>query len=251
MSGHSKWSKIKRYKEASDAKKGKVFTKLIKELTIAARMAGGDPDTNPRLRKAIADSKVQNMPNDNIERAIKKGTGEIAGGAIEEYNMEGYGPSGVAILIQIQSDNSNRTLAEIRHIFQKHGGNLGAEGCVAWMFDKKGFLAFEKTAASEDILMEVGLEAGADDVRDKGDQLEVITTPSAFENVKKAFDDKNIKYDVAEVSMIPQTVVPLEKRDAETMIRFVESLEDNEDVQNVFTNADIPDEVMKEIESAK
>jgi YebC/PmpR family DNA-binding regulatory protein len=251
MSGHSKWSKIKRYKEAADAKKGKVYTKLIKELTIAARIAGGDPSVNPRLRKAIQDSKVQNMPNDNIERAIKKGTGEIAGGVIEEYYMEGYGPAGVALLVQIQSDNRNRTLAEIRHIFQKHAGNLGSEGCVAWMFDKKGFLAFDKTVASEDLLMEVGLDAGADDVRDKGDQFEVITSPQAFENVKKAFDDKKIKYDVAEVSMIPQTQVPLNKRDAETMLNLVEGLEDNEDVQNVYTNADIPDEVMTEIESKK
>ena len=250
MSGHSKWSKIKRYKEASDAKKGKVFTKLIKELTIAARMAGGDPDTNPRLRKAIQDSKVQNMPSDNIERAIKKGTGDLEGVNYEEYTMEGYGPKGVAILIQIQSDSRNRTLAEIRHIFQKFNGNLGAEGCVSWMFDKKGFIAFDKSAVDEDKLMEIGLDAGADDIRDKGDQFEVITKPLDFEKVKKALEDNGLKFDVGEVAMIPQTVVPLDKKDAEVMMKLIEELEDNEDVQNVWTNSDIPDEVMKEIESA-
>lgn len=250
MSGHSKWSKIKRKKGASDAKRGKIFTKLIKELTIAARQGGGDPDSNARLRKAIADAKQENMPSDNIDRAIKKGTGDLDGTKYEEFTMEAYGPKGVALIVQIQTDNKNRTLSEIKHIFSKNGGNLGAAGCVAWMFDKKGIIAFDKSNATEEQLMEVGLDAGAEDIKDKGDSFEVMMDPANFEAVKKAFDDNKLKYELADVAMIPQTYVTLDSKDAETMIKLVEALEDNDDVQKVHTNSEISDEAMAKIEAS-
>ena len=251
MSGHSKWSKIKRKKGASDAKRGKIFTKLIKELTIAARMGGGDSNTNARLRKAIADAKAQNMPSDNIERAIKKGTGDLEGVRYEEFTMEGYGPGGVAILVQIQSDNKNRTIEEIRHIFTKYNANLGEAGCVSWMFEKKGIIAFDKTSIEEDKLMEIGLDAGAEDIKDKEDSLEVITTPQGYEKVKKAFDSSELKYELADIAMIPQTYITLDGKDAETMVKLVEALEDSDDVQTVWTNSEISDEAMKQIEATQ
>jgi len=249
MSGHSKWSTIKRKKGAIDSKRGKIFTKLIKEITLAARLGGGDIEGNARLRSAVLAAKEENMPKDNIERAIKKGTGEIAGGAAyEEVTYEGYGPAGVAVIVEVMTDNRNRTVAEIRHIFSKHGGNLGENGCVAWMFDKKGSIVLDKKTAGEDILMEVALEAGADDVRDQETEWEVITDPLAFEGVKKAIDQKGWKALDARVGLIPQNMIKLDAAGkAEQMLRLIERLEDNDDVQNVYANFDIPDEVMEQV----
>lgn len=248
MSGHSKWSTIKRKKGAIDSKRGKIFTKLIKEITLAARLGGGDLDGNARLRSAVLAAKEENMPKDNIDRAIKKGTGELAGGAAyEEVTYEGYGPGGVAVIVEVMTDNKNRTVAEIRHIFSKHGGNLGENGCVAWMFDKKGSILFEKKTVGEDALLEVALEAGADDVRDQESEWEVITEPAAFEGVRKAIENKGWKYLEARVGMIPQNTIRLEAGRAEQMLRLMEKLEDNDDVQNVYANFDIPDDVMEKL----
>jgi YebC/PmpR family DNA-binding regulatory protein len=251
MSGHSKWSTIKRKKGAIDSKRGKIFTKLIKEITLAARLGGGDIEGNARLRSAVLAAKEENMPKDNIDRAIKKGTGELAGGAAyEEVTYEGYGPAGVAVIVEVMTDNKNRTVAEIRHIFSKHGGNLGENGCVAWMFDKKGSIVLDKKTVAEDELMEVGLEAGADDVRDQGTEWEVVTEPAAFEAVKKAIEQKGWKYLEARVGMIPQTTIKLEAGKAEQMLRLMEKLEDNDDVQNVYANFDISDEVMEKLSAS-
>lgn len=248
MSGHSKWSTIKRKKGAIDSKRGKIFTKLIKEITLAARLGGGDIEGNARLRSAVLAAKEENMPKDNIDRAIKKGTGDLAGGAAyEEVTYEGYGPSGVAVIVEVMTDNKNRTVAEIRHIFSKHGGNLGENGCVAWMFDKKGSIVFDKKAVDEDSLMETALEAGADDVRDQESEWEVITDPLAFEAVKKAIDQKGWKYLDSRVGLIPQNTVRLEGGKAEQMMKLMERLEDNDDVQNVYANFDISDEVMEKL----
>jgi YebC/PmpR family DNA-binding regulatory protein len=251
MSGHSKWSTIKRKKGAIDSKRGKIFTKLIKEITLAARLGGGDIEGNARLRSAVLAAKEENMPKDNIDRAIKKGTGELAGGAAyEEVTYEGYGPAGVAVIVEVMTDNKNRTVAEIRHIFSKHGGNLGENGCVAWMFDKKGSIVLDKKTVAEDELMEVGLEAGADDVRDQGTEWEVVTEPAAFEVVKRVIDQKGWKYLEARVGMIPQTTIKLEAGKAEQMLRLMEKLEDNDDVQNVYANFDISDEVMEKLSAS-
>ena len=248
MSGHSKWSTIKRKKGAIDSKRGKIFTKLIKEITLAARLGGGDIEGNARLRSAILAAKEENMPKDNIDRAIKKGTGELAGGAAyEEVTYEGYGPAGVAVIVEVMTDNKNRTVAEIRHIFSKHGGNLGENGCVAWMFDKKGSITFDKKAVDEDALMETALEAGADDVRDQETEWEVITDPLNFEAVKRAVDQKGWKYLDSLVGLIPQNTVRLEGGKAEQMMKLMERLEDNDDVQNVYSNFDISDEVMEKL----
>ncbi len=244
MSGHSKWSTIKRKKGAADAKRGKIFTKLIKEITVAARMGGGDPEANPRLRTAIAAAKSENMPKDNITRAIKKGTGELEGVNYEESTYEGYGPGGVAILVESLTDNKNRAVADIRHIFNKHGGNLGENGCVSWMFDKKGYINIEKSVIDEDSLMEVALEAGAEDVREDGDNFEVITAPEDFESVKQAIEKASISYVEAEVTMLPQNITSLKGKEAEQMIRLMDALDDCEDVQKVYTNADIPEEMV-------
>lgn len=244
MSGHSKWSTIRHKKGAADAKRGKIFTKLIKEITVAAKMGGGDQNANPRLRTAVLAAKAENMPKDNIERAIKKGTGELEGVSYEEITYEGYGPNGAAVLIESLTDNKNRAVADIRHIFSKRGGNLGENGCVAWMFDKKGYLVIEKKAIDEDTLMETALEAGAEDVRDDGDNFEVITAPEDFEAVKEAIDNAEIPYTDSEITMLPQSTVNLEGKEAEQMIRLMEALDDCDDVQKVYTNADIPDEVM-------
>jgi YebC/PmpR family DNA-binding regulatory protein len=248
MSGHSKWSTIKRKKGAIDSKRGKIFTKLIKEITLAARLGGGDIEGNARLRSAVLAAKEENMPKDNIDRAIKKGTGELAGGAAyEEVTYEGYGPAGVAVIVEVMTDNKNRTVAEIRHIFSKHGGNLGENGCVAWMFDKKGSITFDKKDVDEDALMETALEAGADDVRDQETEWEVITDPLNYESVKKVIDQKGWKTLDSRVGLIPQNMVKLEGGKAETMMRLMEKLEDNDDVQNVYSNFDISDEEMEKL----
>ena len=248
MSGHSKWSTIKRKKGAIDAKRGKIFTKLIKEITLAARLGGGDPEANARLRQAILAAKEENMPKDNIERAIKKGTGAVAGGvAYEEVVYEGYGPGGVAVLVEVMTDNKNRTVAEIRHIFSKHGGNLGENGCVSWIFAKKGSITFEKKGMNVDQLMEMAIEAGAEDVVEDDSEIQVLTDPGSFEKVKKAFDARGLKYIEARVGMIPQNTVPLTLPKAEQMLKLMEKLEDNDDVQNVYANFDIPDDVMEKL----
>jgi YebC/PmpR family DNA-binding regulatory protein len=251
MSGHSKWSTIKRKKGAIDSKRGKIFTKLIKEITLAARLGGGDIEGNARLRSAVMAAKEENMPKDNIDRAIKKGTGELGGGvAYEEITYEGYGPAGVAVIVEVMTDNKNRTVAEIRHIFSKHGGNLGENGCVAWMFDKKGSIVFDKKTVDEDALMETALEAGADDVRDQETEWEVITDPLNFEAVKKAMDQKGWKTLDSRVGLIPQNTVRLEGGKAEQMMKLMEKLEDNDDVQNVYANFDISDEVMEKLSAS-
>jgi len=243
MSGHSKWSTIKHKKAATDAKRGKIFTKLIKEITIAARMGGGDPDANPRLRTALAAARAENMPKDNMERAVKKGTGELEGVNYEEVTYEGYGAGGAAVFIESLTDNKNRTVADVRHIFSKAGGNLGESGCVAYMFDKKGYLVVEQSATDEDTLMEVALDAGAEDVREDGENFEVITEPSDFEDVRAAIETAGIATIDAEVTMLPQTVTPVAGKEAEQMVRLMEALEDCDDVQKVYTNADLPDDM--------
>jgi len=247
MSGHSKWSQIKRKKGATDAKRGQVFTKLIKEITIAARIGGGDPEGNPRLRTAVAAAKAENMPKDNIDRAIKKGTGELEGVSYDEFLYEGYGPGGAAVLIEVMTDNKNRTTAEIRHIFAKSSGNLGEAGCVAWMFEKKGYIVVEKSAVDEERLMEVALDAGADDIQEDEKEFEVVTDPGAFDAVKAALDKSGIKYVLAEVTMHPQSVVQLEGKNAEQMLRLMEQLEDHDDIQKVYANFDIPEGVMEQL----
>ena len=244
MSGHSKWSSIKHKKAATDAKRGKIFTKLIKEITVAARMGGGDIEANPRLRTAVQAGKAENMPKDNIERAIKKGTGELEGVSYEEIIYEGYGPGGAAVLVESLTDNKNRTVADIRSIFGKNGGNLGENGCVAWMFDKKGYIAVEQSAVDEDTLMETALEAGAEDIREDNDNYEVITEPGDFEAIKDAIDKASISFTDAEVTMLPQNTTDLTGKEAEQMLRLMEMLEDCDDVQKVYTNADIPEEMI-------
>ena len=243
MSGHSKWSTIKHKKGAADKKRGKIFTKLIKEITVAARMGGGDIEANPRLRQAVAAAKAQNMPKENFERAIKKGTGELEGVSYEEIIYEGYGPGGVAVMVECLTDNRNRTIADVRYMFSKAGGNVGTDGCVAWMFDKKGLIAVAKDAVEEDTLMEVALDAGAEDIRDEGDVFEVITDPGDFETVQAAVDQAGIACEMAEITRLPQTMTAVSGKEAEQMIRFMEALDDCDDVQKFYTNADIPDEV--------
>ena len=243
MSGHSKWSTIKHKKAATDSKRGKIFTKLIKEITIAARMGGGDPEANPRLRTAINAARSENMPKDNMERAIKKGTGELEGVSYEEVTYEGYGAGGAAVFIESLTDNKNRTVADIRYIFSKAGGNMGESGCVAYMFDKKGYLVVEKSATDEDTLMEAALDAGAEDVREDGDNFEVITEQGDFEAVQAAIEAAGIATIAAEVTMLPQTVTPVAGKEAEQVLRLMENLDDCDDVQKVYTNADLPDDM--------
>jgi YebC/PmpR family DNA-binding regulatory protein len=245
MSGHNKWSSIKHKKGAADAKRGKIFSKIIKEITVAARLGGGDTDGNPRLRSAIQSAKSENMPKDNIERAIKKGTGELEGVSYDEINYEGYGPGGVALLIECLTDNKNRTVSEIKYILDRHAGNLGEPGCVAWIFDKRGVIIFERDKVEEETLINTALEAGAEDVKEEDTEFEVITSPADFEKVKKAFDDNGLTYTVAEISMVPQNTVKLEGKKAEQMLKMMEALEDNDDVNNVYANFDISDEVME------
>jgi YebC/PmpR family DNA-binding regulatory protein len=244
MAGHSKWANIKHRKGAADARRGKVFTKLIKEITVSARMGGGDINSNPRLRAAILAAKAENMPKDNMERAIKKGTGELEGVSYEEIVYEGYGPGGTAVMVESLTDNKVRAVADIRHIFSKCGGNLGENGCVSYMFDKKGILEIQKDGVDEDNLMEVALEAGAEDIRGEESTFEVITDPGAFEAVKEAIDGAGIATTMAEVTMLPQTYANLEGKQADQMLRLMEMLEDCDDVQKVYTNADIPDDLV-------
>ena len=246
MSGHSKWATIKHKKGALDAKRGKIFTRVIKEITIAAK-SGGDPDTNPRLRTAIAAAKAENMPADNIKRAIQRGTGELPGVNYEEFSLEGYGPGGVAVLVEISTDNRNRTVSEIRHAFGKHGGNMAEAGAVSWMFHKKGDIVVPKSAAKEDDLMGIVLDAGADDLRDDGETWEVLTPPSAYEAVLEAVKKAGIEPASSSVAMIPQNYIKLEGAQASQMIRLVEALEDSDDVQNVHSNFDIDQKVLEEV----
>lgn len=247
MAGHSKWANIKHRKAAVDAKRGKIFTKLIRELTVAAKEGGGDPEANPRLRTAVATAKGANMPNDTIERAIKRGTGDIEGVVYNEIFYEGYGPGGSAVYVKTLTDNRNRTVSDIRRIFTKHGGGLGENGCVAWMFDLKGRIAFEGDSVDEDALFDLVIDAGADDVRTEDSEIVVITPTDSYEAVKKAVADAGIQYESAEVTMIPQTSVKIEGRQAEHMIRLMEALEDSDDVQNVYANFDIDEQLLEAI----
>ena len=247
MSGHSTWATIKHKKGALDAKRGKIFTRLIKEITIAAKNGGGDPDSNPRLRTAIAAAKAENMPADNIKRAVQRGTGELPGATYEEFTLEGYGPGGVALMLDINTDNRNRTVSEIRHAFGKNGGNMAEAGAVSWMFHKKGDIVVPKSLASEDDLMGIVLEAGADDLRDDGENWEVVTDPASFEAVVEAVKKAGITPTSAEVAMIPQNYIKLEGQQATTMIRLVEALEEHDDVQNVHSNFDIDAKLLEEV----
>ena len=248
MSGHSKWHSIRHKKGAVDAKRGKIFSRLIKELTVAARMGGGEPSANPRLRQAIASAKAENMPKDNIERAIKRGTGELDGVNYEECIYEGYGPGGVAVLVEVMTDNKNRAAADVRYIFSKQGGNLGEAGCVAWMFDKKGLIVFEQELVDEDKILEVALEAGADDVVTSEDQFEVHADLAAFESVKQAFDDQELQYTMAEITMLPKNTVKIDDESlAVQVLKLMEAIEDAEDVQKVYANFDIPDKIFQQI----
>jgi len=247
MSGHNRWTKIKRKKEAMGASKGALFTKLIREVTVAARNGGGDPDHNARLRSAVLAAREANMPADNITRAIKKGTGELEGVNYDELTYEGYGPGGVAFVLEILTDNKNRTAGEIRHLLEKHGGNLAAPNAVAWMFHKKGYIVVEKSKADEDKLMNAVLDAGADDFQDDEDNWEVFTTPDAFAAVNDAVKQLGIEPVTAKVSMIPQNYVKLEGKPAQQMVRLMDALDDHDDVQNVSSNADISE---KEIEAS-
>jgi len=241
MSGHSKWHTIKHKKGAADAKRGRVFTKIIKEITVAARVGGGDPNANPRLRTVLAAAKAANMPKDNIEKAIKKGTGELAGVSYDEVSYEGYGPGGVAMFVQALTDNRNRTLPEIRHLFSKFGGNLGESNCVGWMFEKKGYLIVGKSTANEDTLMEVVIEAGGDDVREDGDNWEIFTPPDRLEQVREAIAGRGIAIGSAEVSMVPKNTIKVEGKKAQQVLAMMEGLEEHDDVQNVWANFDIDD----------
>jgi YebC/PmpR family DNA-binding regulatory protein len=247
MSGHSKWHTIKHKKGAADAKRGKVFTRIIKELTIAARGGGGDVDSNPRLRTVVAEAKSVNMPADNIKRAIQRGTGELPGVSYEEITYEGYGPGGAALIIETLTDNKNRTVGEIRHVLGKYGGNLAAENSVAWMFDKKGYIVVDKTKADEDALMSAALEAGADDLRDDGDSWEVVSAPDAFQKVLEAVKGLGIEPGAAEIAFLPQNYVKLEGKPAQQMVRLMDAIEEHEDTKKVWSNADIEE---KEIEAS-
>ncbi len=249
MSGHSKWATIKHKKGALDAKRGKIFTRLIKEIAMAAKGGGGDPNGNPRLRTAIAAAKAENMPADNIKRAIQRGTGELPGATYEEFSLEGYGPGGVAILVDISSDNRNRTVSEIRHVFQKNGGNMAEAGAVAWMFHKKGYILVPKSAAEEDTLMGVVLEAGGEDLRDDGESWEVTTAPSSYEGVLAAIQQAGIATTMSEVSMVPQNYIKLEGQSAAAMIRLIEALEEHDDTQHVYSNFDVDEKQLEQVAS--
>lgn len=246
MAGHSKWAQIKHKKAHVDAKRGKIFSKLAKEISVAARLGGGDPQMNPRLRTVIEKAKEVNMPHDNIKRAIQKGTGELPGMAYDEVTYEGYGPGGVAIMIEALTDNRNRTVAEIRHLLGKHGGSLGENGCVSWIFEKKGYILVDKNTIDEDTLLDIVLDAGAEDLKNEPDEenYEIYTSPEDFLSVKSVLQEKGIQIAGSEITMIPKTTVSLEGSTAEKMLKLMELLEDHDDVQNVYANFDIPDEVM-------
>ncbi len=247
MSGHSKWATTKHKKAATDAKRGKIFTKIGKEITVAARLGGGDVNGNARLRTAIAKAKAISLPADNIKRAIQRGTGELPGVSYEEIIYEGYGPGGVAVIIESMTDNRNRTVSEIRNIFSKAGGNMGEAGCVSWMFHKKGYLVVNRAKVDEDKLMTLALDAGAEDMQPEDDNFVITTMPNDFEKVKKSLEDAGISLEVAEITMIPQTYVKLDGKEAQQMLRLVETLEDNDDVQNVYANFDIPEEILNAV----
>ncbi|MBN2329518.1 MAG: YebC/PmpR family DNA-binding transcriptional regulator [Candidatus Omnitrophica bacterium] len=247
MSGHSKWSTIKHKKAKVDAQRGKVFTKIIKELTVAARMGGGDPSANPRLRTAVDNARGANMPKDTMEKAIKKGTGELPGVTYEECSYEGYGPGGVAVFIEIMTDNKNRTTPEIRHMFSKYGGNLGESGSVKWIFERRGQVTIENPELDEDALMEAAIEAGAEDVQFDESLCQIFTAPEELEAVKEALTSQNISFSSAELTRIPKNTVALDGKPAVTMLKLMEALEDHDDVQNVYANFDIPDEVFEEM----
>ena len=251
MSGHSKWATIKHKKGALDARRGKIFTKLIKEITVAARISGGDADSNPRLRTAILAAKAENMPADNIKRAIQKGTGELPGSVYEESIYEAYGPGGVAVMLDVATDNKNRTLSEIRHVFGKHGGNLGANGCVAWMFTKKGYIVVAKEKADEDTLLTLVTEAGAEDMVDDGSNWEIFSPPEKLQDVVDRLKAANIEPAAAEVSMIPQNYVKLSGKSAAQMMRLMEELEDHEDVSHVHANFEIEEAELQALAQAK
>jgi len=245
MSGHSKWSTIKHKKAAKDAKRGKIFTKLIKEITVAARIGGGDINANPRLRTAVLTARSNSMPSENIDRAIKKGTGELEGVTYEEIQYEGYGPGGAAIIAQVLTDNKNRTVSEIRRLFTKHGGNLGETGCVSWMFDKKGLLAVEKSQVDEERLMDLVLDAGAEDGRDEDEIFEIVTPPEELEKVKEKLDHEKIAVSSAQVTLVPKNSVNVDAKHVEQILRLTEELEDHDDVQSVSANFNIPTEMME------
>jgi len=248
MSGHSKWANIKHKKGAADARRGKIFTRLIKEITVAARMGGGDPDGNPRLRSAIASARSENMPKDNIIRGIKKGTGELEGEVYDEILYEGYGPGGIAVLVECMTDNRNRTVAEIRHAFSKSNGNLGESGCVAYMFDKKGVIYVDKSTINEEELMDLAIEAGGEDVEEDGDQFQVLTGPEDFDEVREELEKAGVVIAEASLTMIPQNTIEVtEEKQAKALIRLLQTLEENEDVQNVHANCDIDDALMEEL----
>ncbi len=242
MSGHSKWHSIKHKKAAADAKRGKLFTKIIRELSVAAREGGGDPEANPRLRKAVLDAKAVNMPADNIKRAIMKGTGQLEGTSFEEVKYEGYGPGGVAIFVEALSDNKNRTVSELRHIFTRNGGRIGESGCVSWMFKRKGYVVVEKEEAAEDKLFEIVLASGAEDLRDDGSNFEIITPPEKYDAVVEALKENSVEIAASNLGYIPQNYVKLEGKQAQQLLRLMEELEDHDDVQQVWANFDIPEE---------
>ncbi len=248
MSGHSKWSSIKHQKAAVDAKRGKLFTKIIREITVAAKTGGGDPNSNPRLRTAIQSAKSANMPSDNIDRAIKKGTGELEGVTYEEVVYEGYGPQGVAVYVACLTDNKNRTASEIRSIFNKLNGSMAGQGSVAWIFEKKGFFAVPKNKTSEEQLMDVAVAAGAEDLKQEGDRFEITTGPQDYWAVKEALERAGIPVESAEMTMIPKNEVEVSAESARSVLGLIEALEEHDDVQNVYANCDIPDEVMKEVQ---
>jgi YebC/PmpR family DNA-binding regulatory protein len=248
MSGHSKWHSIKHKKAKVDAQRGKIFTRLIKELTVAARMGGGDPESNARLRTAMATAKAANMPADNIERAIKKGTGELPGVTYEEITYEGYGPAGVAIMIDTMTDNKNRTVAEIRHMMGKHGGNLGANGCVAWMFNTKGIITVEAEGVDEDELMEIALEAGAEDFSNEDGTFQITTELATFEDVRSDLEAKGIEMASAEISKIPENTVAVSEKDAPKVLKLMDALENQDDVQNIYANFDISEDILEKLE---
>ena len=247
MSGHSKWASIKHKKGAADAKRGKIFTKIIKEITVAARLGGGDPDGNPRLRTAIMNAKSNNMPADNVTRAIKKGTGELEGVHYEETTYEGYGPGGAAIFLEAMTDNKNRTVSEIRAALGKAGGNLGETGCVAWMFEKKGLIAVKTAAKNEDDLMELAIDAGADDMQTVEDHYEITTAIENFETVRKALEEADVPMDTAELTRIPQNTVSLDAKKGKALLKLMDILDDHDDIQKAYSNFDIPDDVMAAI----
>lgn len=247
MSGHSKWATTKRKKAAIDSKRGKIFTKITKEITVAAKIGGSDPDGNARLRTAILKAKEANMPADNIKKAVMKGTGELPGVTYEETTYEGYGPNGVAVFIEIMTDNKNRTVAEIRKTFTRHGGNMGEAGCVSWMFNKKGYIVVERSKADEDRLMSLVLDAGAEDMKSDNNNFEITTAPKDFEKVKEVLKQNNIEMSVSEITMVPQSYIKLDGKEAEQMLKLMEELEDHDDVQNVYANFDIPEEIMAKV----